>query len=84
METKRKIIWDESVYDPVIKRPCECMCCNGCKTNSCCGKFGANICPKCDEWRCELCYNFEKNICKHDLHDWSNGTLNGTILTQPK
>ena len=67
---KRKIVWDESVHDSIMKRPCECMGCNGCKTSSSCKKFGSNICSKCREWRCDLCHDFEKHMCKYDCQHY--------------
>ena len=59
----KKLKWCISVYTPQIKRQCECLCCFGCNTNTRCKTFGPNICNKCNEWRCNECYN--KNICKN-------------------
>jgi len=76
-------MWNESVYDPIIKRPCECLCCNGCKTNSCCEIFVANICPIFVQSVVNgdvICVIIlKKHICKYDLRDWQS-----TLTTELK
>ncbi len=60
---EKRVRWAADVVTPPIKRPCECMFCMGCKTNSMCEKFGPFYCQLCEEWRCALCFQEESNVC---------------------
>lgn len=67
----KHIKWADNIIDPIIKRPCRCMCCLGCNKNGVdCEKFGPYYCIKCEEWRCERCYNQAKKECKNCLYEW--------------
>lgn len=59
----KKVSWAPDVQTPIIKRPCECMYCKCCGTNSMCEKFGPYYCGACEEWRCVLCFQVESNCC---------------------
>lgn len=69
---RKKIKWSLDIIDPIIKRPCDCQCCNGCKRNGVdCNVFGGIVCNQCNEWRCEKCFNNEINKCRNCLKDWN-------------
>ncbi len=69
----KNVSWANDVTDTIIKRPCECMCCNGCKTNKVCGVFGPHFCKKCEEWRCDKCMTKVEStlVCRSCMRDWS-------------
>jgi hypothetical protein len=68
----RRVKWDINVLDTIIKRPCQCTCCLGCNKNgNDCSTFGSYYCIKCEEWRCDKCYNKANKECKNCLCEWN-------------
>jgi len=65
----KSIKWDYNVMDTVIKRPCECQGCRGCKQIKECNIFGIHYCQRneCNEWRCDRCFDKNKNVCNYCL-----------------
>jgi hypothetical protein len=66
----KKVHWDNSLVEPIIKRVCDCQGCGKCidpliNTHIFCKTFGQFKCDTCNEWRCKKCiFNWTCRYCK--------------------
>lgn len=66
----KKVNFESNIYEPEIKRTCNCFSCYGCgHTRKCYYTWTSFRCSNydCKNYVCSNCYNIEKKQCKYCL-----------------